>query len=163
MKESDIKTNYHESPTKHTLNLLNAALPYVNPHSKHSMELMVKATELLDSIHHQPTELTTLSLQEKKGDMEGMLNSIKEHCSHQERDFIDMIMNITRAKKFYQIYKNVGINTQDNKGDRTNPYAELFGLEDNISVMDVLSSMLTPEQQSTFETLNMVLNSVSNS
>ncbi len=163
MKESDIETNYHESPTKHTLALLNAALPYVDAYSKHSMELMVKATELLDSIHHQPTELSTLSLNDRKGDMEGMLNSIKGLCSHQERDFIDTIMNITRARKFYQIYKNVAVTTQDNKGERLNPYAELFGLEDNVSMMDVISSMLTPEQQSTFETLNMVLNSVPNS
>lgn len=165
MKESDIKTNYNESPTRHTLSLLQAALPYVDMKAKHSIGLMVKATELLDSIQYQPAELSAVSLNEETGgmDMEGMLNSLKGHCSHQERDFIDMIMNLTRAQKFYNIYKNVAVTTQENRDGNSNPYAGLFGFNEDINMIDIISSMLTPEQQATFETLNLLLNAVPNS
>lgn len=149
---------------KHTMDILKAALPYADVKSLPTLQIMVKATELMDTIKSQAFELSTLDLDEGKGDMEGMLNSIRELCTDRERELIDIILNIINAKNLYNTYKTIssmGFNNSDNT--EGNPFAGAFGFGDDSSMMDILSSMLSPEQQSTFETLNTILSTMPDS
>lgn len=148
-----------ENSAKHTMAILKAALPYVDVHSMRSVQAMVKATELIDTINSQAYELTTLNINDGKGDMEGLLNSVKEFCSDRERDLIDTILNFINAKNLYSTYSTLFTMGKDQNTDG-NPYASAFGFDDNANMMDILSAMLTPEQQSTFETLNMIFSTM---
>lgn len=151
----------NENSVRHTMAILKAALPYVDVHSMRSMQAMVKVTELMDTINSQAFELTTLNLDEGKGDLEGMLNSVKEFCSERERGLIDMILNFINAKNLYNTFKAMSILGNNNNAEG-NPFAGAFGFDNNTNMMDILSAMLTPEQQSSFETLNMILSTMPN-
>lgn len=155
----------NENMVKHVMDILKAALPYVDVQSMRTMQVMVKATELMDTINSQAYELSTLNLSEGKGDMEGMLNNIRGFCTGREREIIDTLLNIIKAKNLYNTYKRItslAFNNNDN-GEDGNPFTSAFGFDENTNMMDIISSMLTPEQQSTFETLNMILSTMPDS
>lgn len=150
---------------KRIMDILKAALPFVDVQSMRTVQIMVKATELMDTINGRAFELSTLNLNEGKGDMEGMLNNIREFCTDRERQIVDMILNVIRAKNLYDTYQMIASLNLNNDSNNTddNPFASVFGFGDNMDMMEILSSMLTPEQQSTFETLNMILNAAPDS
>ena len=153
----------NENKTKRILDILKAALPHVEVQSMRTVQIMVKATELIDTINSRYFELSTLNLNEGKGNMEEMLNSIREFCTGKEREIVDMILNVIKAKNLYQTYQMLSsLNFNDDSDTEGNPFAE-FGFDNNVDMMEILSSMLTPEQQSTFETLNMILSTMPDS
>lgn len=164
MEDYNTETKQNENPTVHTMNILKAASPYVAAKSRHSVDILLKATELMDSFQNNDLgDLSACDINNGNGDLEGMLNNVRNFCSVKERDLVDMILNFMKAQKFYHTYQSISATGQGGKGSGKNPYAKAFGLDENSNMMDMLSNMLTPEQQSTFENLNMILSTMSTS
>lgn len=163
MENNSDKERKDENSVTHTMNILKAASPYVGGKSRQSVDVLLKATELMDTFQSKGSgDLSACNLNNGNGDMEGMLNNIKNFCSTKERDLVDMMLNFMKAQKFYQTYRDISATGQTGgKGNSKNPYAAFLGLDENANMTDMLSSMLTPEQQSTFENLNMILSTMS--
>lgn len=113
----------------HTALLLAAALPYLQPSYRHPVELALKFLEFSETIklyrefHTQdagfPGNYPKDADQPVKGsglfglinhvvlDLEGMLSSLTKVCTGNEKEIIGMLLNLIRAKNFYENYGDV--------------------------------------------------------
>lgn len=168
----------NENSISHTLEIIKAAFPFFDNQTQQAMDLVLKTGELFETFHSisQEGSLTALSLHKSPIDIEGLLNAIREVCNQKEREIVDMILNFLRAKNLYQTYTTLtaamasqsgnteGTNYEDNpegqynENSGTNNMGSLFGMDGNPNMMELLESFLTPEQKSTFDNLNMMLN-----
>ena len=113
----------------HHLQMMKAALPFLNVPEQKTLSLMVKFQELKRTYDLFKDEevasmgICSLDRQEKPGSMRDMLKSIRPYGNPSEREMIDM--------------------------------AESF--MDGHTPMDQLMRLLSPEQQSRFETMQMLM------
>lgn len=150
-----------ETANLHFIRLLKAAMPYADKRSKQSMEILMKANELIDSVtnikQNKTHELATCDLQNTRSDLEGMLQNLKTVCTEKERDWIDLILNFTKAQKFYHTYHTMELTGQSLQKDGKNPFANIFGLDENCSMLDIIASLLSPKQKEVFQQWNQIL------
>lgn len=147
--------------TEYLLNIIRAALPYVNSRTRNNMEVAIKTGELAESfqsIHHTP-ELEACDLGNDTVDVEGLLLSVQNVCVGREKDMINTALNFYKTRSLYQSYQefrkeNLQPELQaasvGNSGNTNNP---------NNTMFNFLMSQLTPEQKSTFDAINMLMNS----
>lgn len=92
----------------YTTEILKAALPYVDVRTKTTMDLLVKFYELMACIRSmRSNSLATCGYEEqKKPDMEAMLNKIRPLCRDRERTIIDRILGFFNAKRMYEMYNS---------------------------------------------------------
>lgn len=105
----------------HTALLLSTALPFLQPAFRHPVELAMKFLEFSETLKlyqefHlkngiSPAEslpkpepgifgfLNTFIL-----DMEGLLQSLSQVCTGDEKEIISLFLNLIRAKRFYETY-----------------------------------------------------------
>lgn len=118
----------HNSPIpfrSHTALLLSAALPFLQPAYRHSVELALKFLEFTETLKlFQEFHLSgknpfhssesTGSPSQEGGlfglintfitDPEGLLQSLSSVCTGDEREIIGMFLNMLRVKNFYESY-----------------------------------------------------------
>lgn len=129
------------------LQMLKAAIPYISANSQQFLSLYVKSLELSNTIkllnRKETQSVGICSISESKKNTTEMLNAIKKYCSESEREMLDLFMNFFSAFRMYHSYR------------------ELFPGEntDNSNPMDMLKTMLSPEQKSMFDTYSSILNS----
>ena len=159
--------------------MLQAALPYVTPQSRHAMEIVLQANSLLRAISKPcPSEdeysLAAAETDETTNpDPEEMLRHIKEYCTPKEADTIQVILNFLHADKLFKNYRSFTNShpdlqaTSDISQNTQSPLTILFQLindlgalsgnfnsntlKNNNQMMEFLLSQLSPEQKSTFE------------
>ena len=153
----------------HTLDIIKAAFPYLDSQTQQTMGLVLKTGELFESIQSisQEGSVTSLSIQKHSIDIEALLNGIRDVCNQKEREFVDIILNIFKAKNFYHTYTTLTA-AMASQSDNSNPSGDtnstanpsnldgMFGMNGNSNMMEVLESFLTPEQKDTFDNLNMM-------
>ena len=144
---------------EHTINIFKAALPHVDPQMQGSMNVILKANDLMSTVQEisNPGELLAMDLNSEPKDPELLLTSIRSACLPREMEMIDTILNFVKARKIFNAYQSYNQNilqaaemdkNKRNNGDNRN------------GLMDFLMSQLSPEQRSTFEMFNMVMNSM---
>ncbi len=163
------KSSDNADGISHTLDIIKAAFPYLDSQTQQTMGLVIKTGELYESIQsiNQEGSVTSLSIRKQSIDIEALLNGIRDVCNKQEKELIDIILNIFKAKNFYQTYTTLTAamasqSDNSNNSDDTDNTASssnlgsMFGMNGNANMMEVLEAFLTPEQKSTFDNLNMM-------
>lgn len=161
----------------HVIDILKAAFPHLDSDSQQSVDILVKTGELITTVTelNQNHSVASLSVRKQSIDLEALLTSIRDVCYPREREIIDMILNIFKAKNLYQTYVNLSQimasqsqSTESFEGaeyasgsNSSANFGNMFGMNGNPDMMEMLTSMLTPEQKSTFDNLNMMLNTMS--
>ena len=174
----------------HTALLLATALPFLQPAYRHPVELLTKFLEFSETIklyrefhikNDNPLSglFKDISSAKKEGgvfglintfilDIEGLLCSLSSVCTGDEKEIIQMFLNIIRAKNFYDTYgdlMNLGsLFSQDTPFSQQEeaPESPICKNEQNESPISSgfpfsgdLTGMLSSEQQ---ETLNLLKN-----
>lgn len=109
-KSSKKSFNLFNSPQNigHQVDLIRAAMPYIPGNRQQPMNLILKVSELMQTVQTPEPELSTCSTSGSNTfDMEGLLTSIQPLCFSHEAELINMLLNTFRAKRFYQTYQSV--------------------------------------------------------
>jgi len=148
--------------TDYVLDIIRAALPYVNSKTRNGMEVAIKTGELAETFQSmgETPVLEACDLGNDTTDVEGLLVSIQSVCMGPEKELVNTLLNFYKTRNLYQSYQAFRQNTLQqpelnaaslNSGNQTT--------SSNNTIVDFLMSQLTPEQKSTFDTINMLLSS----
>lgn len=125
------------------LDMLRTAIPYASPSFRKPMQVYIQARELSDYIRKgdESADVEACGIG-NAGDMEGLMENIRQFCNAEEREMIDTMLNIVRAQKMYQCYRGyMAANSSNDAGARKSG---------GPGMLDFLMSQLTPEQQNMF-------------
>lgn len=134
--EKDLKlTDLDYAIADHHMQMLKAALPYMKISEQRALSLFIKWNELIRTMNffseNDDGMMSICSLDEEHTSAADMLAAIKPYANPKEQDLIDMFSRVILARQ--------------GKENRA-PFS-----------MEQLLSFLSPEQQSRFETLQMVM------
>ena len=88
------------SSYKHLSDMLQAALPYISPHSRSNMEVLIKAGELMDSIFQSShTELSACDVSSTSIDFEGLFQELQKVSNPQEAETLNTLLNFCKTQK----------------------------------------------------------------
>jgi hypothetical protein len=151
---TNTKTAFDAAIQNHQLEIIKAAIPYINTSEQKVISVYVKATELMDtiSIFQKPNNSIGICSQENgNGSPLDMLNDIKAVCTNTEKEAINMIVNFLNAFQLYNTYKS----TFGADGDI---FANSLDGNSANNMFDTLKELLTPEQQKMFDTFSIMFN-----
>lgn len=151
---ANTKTAFDAAIQKHQLEIIKAAIPYINSSEQKMISVYVKASELVDtiSIFQKPDNSISICSQENgNGSPLDMLNDIKAVCTNTEKESINMIINFLNAFQLYDTYKSTF-------GDDENIFANAFGGDSPTNIFDTFKELLSPEQQQMFDTFSVMFN-----
>lgn len=162
------------------LQMIKAALPYINIQEQRIFSLLVKIGELERTVQlfgkQEEGELGICSLEEDAPSSPvDMLNAMKPFGTEAEQDFIDLIINFLQGSQLYQSYMDSmdlpepeipkrepeppppePERKSENRSANTNPQGnrrnDFFRFP-----MDQLKNFLPPDQQSRLETAQMLM------
>lgn len=152
---ANTKTAFDAAIQNHQLEIIKAAIPYINTTEQRMISVYVKASELMDtiSIFQKPNNSISICSQETgSGSPLDMLNDIKAVCTNTEKETINMIVNFLNAFQLYNTYK-------DAFGADDTIFANALGGNSSTNMFDTLKELLTPEQQQMFDTFSIMFNS----
>ena len=168
------------------LQMIKAALPYINIQEQRIFSLLVKIGELERTVQlfgkKEEGELGICSLEEDApASPLDMLNAMKPYGTEAEQDFIDLIINFLQGSQLYQSYMD-SMDVPDQEIPRQEPRQEQVHNQErsqnehshdrdsgNASSQnrsrndhfrfpnDQIKNMLPPEQQSRLETAQMLM------
>lgn len=168
------------------LQMIKAALPYINIQEQRIFSLLVKIGELERTVQlfgkKEEGELGICSLEEDApASPLDMLNAMKPYGTEAEQDFIDLIINFLQGSQLYQSYMD-SMDVPDQEIPRQEPRQEQVHNQErsqnehshdrdsgNASSqnrsrndhfrfpIDHIKNMLPPEQQSRLETAQMLM------
>ena len=168
------------------LQMIKAALPYINIQEQRIFSLLVKIGELERTVQlfgkKEEGELGICSLEEDApASPLDMLNAMKPYGTEAEQDFIDLIINFLQGSQLYQSYMD-SMDVPDQELPRQEPRQEQVHNQErsqnehshdrdsgNASSqnrsrndhfrfpIDQIKNMLPPEQQSRLETAQMLM------
>lgn len=184
----------------HAALLLAAALPHLTPALTHQAELALKTLELLETLKFyrdvpwsdEAISGSSHNLEKESGifglfkrfiqDPEGLLQKLSGICTGKELDLVRMLLNILRAKSFYDTYGDalqmflssampedfMQTSTQEKTPDPENPQnpeehphtsANAFMPDAAVSALSGgnFASMLSSEQKETLDFLKSLL------
>ncbi len=150
-----------ENNTFFNAEILEAAIPYVPPRHKPVIELFAKGIDLIQCINKLDKGSLTASSFEKEefnfDSLEALLSGVRPACNEKQRSYIDKILSIFDAKRIFEMFNSYMsvMETMDGFGDDGNSNFS------NEGMMEMLKTMIPPEQQDTIENLSMILNSAS--
>ncbi|MEG1459200.1 MAG: hypothetical protein RSB37_00875 [Acetivibrio sp.] len=139
----------------HSLELLQAALPFMTPSIQKSIEVVSKAEEFMETIRspNPSSELSAMSLSSDSMNLEDMLLQMKNVGNKKEQESMDNMINFIKMQKMFQSYRTFMSTKQD---------SDASSGSSKDSMTEFLLSQLTPEQRSNFENINIVLNAMNN-
>lgn len=148
-----------ESMLGHAGDIMRAAFPFLDSDSQKSISLLIKMDELFQTFRHvkDSNSLTALSVRKQSIDIEALLRGIREICYPPERRIIDMILNFFQAKKLFDTYSAIS-GMMASQPDMAENMGSMFGMDSNANMSEMLESLLTPEQKSTFDNMSMIFN-----
>ena len=145
--ESTMKlTDFDYLTGDHHLQLLKAALPYVNVPQQRFLSIFVKFQELQRTIslfdEEETATLGICSLDESapRSPLD-MLAAMKPYGNPQEQDFLDMVCNLLQGIRLGSQYQDM--RPQDNR-----------------PTFEQLRTFLPPEQQNRLDTISMMMQAV---
>ena len=131
--------------------ILEAAMPYVAPESRHAIKMLLQ-TESLLQLARQGAGSSDFALEaaennHSQNNVKEMLLHIQEYLTPKESDLVQTILNFMNAGTLFQNYRDF----VQMSGRDTNPQ--------NNMMRDFLVSQLNPEQKAAFEQMqNMLYN-----
>lgn len=132
---------------KHEVEMIKASLPYMNPRTKKSFEILIKADELMDSLHTlDGVEVSACDVHSNSIDMETFLSQIRALSNSKESQMIDSLLHLIKMQKLLSAYRSFMTTKPENS--------------DNL--MDFFLSQMSPEQKSNFENISMMFNAMNN-
>lgn len=168
------------------LQMIKAALPYINIQEQRIFSLLVKIGELERTVQlfgkKEEGELGICSLEEDApASPLDMLNAMKPYGTEAEQDFIDLIINFLQGSQLYQSYMD-SMDVPDQEIPRQEPRQEQVHNQERSQnershdrdsgiassqnrsrndhfrfPIDQIKNMLPPEQQSRLETAQMLM------
>lgn len=140
----------------HSLELLKAALPYMNPQIQKSVEVVTKADEFINMLQSPgpSSDLSTMSISPDQMNFEDVLQQLKAVSNKNESEMLDNVTNLLKMQKMIQSYRSF-MNTKQTSSQNASTNSQ-------DTMMEFLLSQLTPEQKSNFENINIVLNAMNN-
>ena len=168
------------------LQMIKAALPYINIQEQRIFSLLVKIGELERTVQlfgkKEEGELGICSLEEDApASPLDMLNAMKPYGTEAEQDFIDLIINFLQGSQLYQSYmdsmdvpdqeiprqeprQEQGHNQERSQNEHShdrdsgNASSQNRSRNDHFRFpIDQIKNMLPPEQQSRLETAQMLM------
>lgn len=154
-----------EGNLRHMVNIMKAALPHLDSQTQESASLIIKTTELMDTLQAAQSKdrVSAFSFRSQDIDFEALLTSIRNVCYSRERQLIDNILGFLRMKTMFETYStlssmmNTGSESTENASEASMAGGG-FGAGFNPNMMEMLGAMLTPEQKSTFDNISMMFN-----
>lgn len=168
----------------HTALLLGAALPYLQPAYRHPVELALKFLEFSETLRfyrefpfrQPPISFYPAAASVPNGadtfgifgkihtyilDLEGLLLSLSSVCTGDEKELIQMFLNLIRARNFYDTYGDLMKSGFSDAGSLSQlfsslnevPFPSAAAGESSAGIAESLSSMLSEEQKETLELL----------
>jgi len=142
MNEKDLKlTDLDYAIADHHMQMLKAALPYMKIAQQRSLSMFIKWNELVRTMNffseNDEGMMSICSLDEDHTSPSDMLEAIRPYADLKEQDMIDFLSKI--------------LNLRQNKENRAN-----YSMEQWLSI-------LPPEQQSRYETLQMIMQTLNQS
>ncbi|MBE5934178.1 MAG: hypothetical protein E7262_00105 [Lachnospiraceae bacterium] len=133
------------------INILKKAFPHLDDRSRKPINVLLKLTELSECINDisNPSNLESCSNMYTPINTEELLRDIRPECPKEGKEIIDLILNFSKTKDFYNTYKTLNNLTQATS-NKTN------------SAMDLLKNQLSPEQLERINELSTILNSTHN-
>jgi hypothetical protein len=133
--------------TENHLQMIKAAIPYINLSEQKFVSVYVKYLELMNTVSFfkvsDKNDMKACSLSADSNSPLDMLTDIRDYCNDDEKDSIDVFINILNGYQLYQTYRE----TSDSESENS-----------SAGPMDALKAFLTPEQQSMIDTYSMLLN-----
>jgi len=132
-----------ELVSENHVQMIKTAIPYISVPTQRFAAIYAKALELNNTISffsNTGSDLSACDLS-TDGTALDMLNDIQDYCNEQEKDMVDLLINFLNSFQLYNSYK-----------------AEFGQAADTNNPMGLLKTFLSPEQQSLFETYNLLLN-----
>lgn len=151
----------------HTALLLCTALPYLQPQFRHPVELALKFLEFSETLKlyqefhmhpgapppKQPTEAGLFGLIHTfVFDLEGLLTGLSKVCTGDEKEIVEMFLNLIRAKSFYDTYGDL-LQSQFTDLSSLGNLGSLFSGFSDEPTTTPPSGMLNNEQQETLDLL----------
>lgn len=137
--------------TTHSMKLIKTALPYIDISEQRFLSIYLKFSEFVNTIQLFSEKPSELSACKKKsadtGNVSKMLHALKNVCDDKERETMDMILNFMQAMQLYQSYNEFFATSRENNSEHENATSG-----NGFQNMDLMKALLTPEQQSMFET-----------
>lgn len=139
----------YENNHQRQMAILEAAMPYVAPESRHAIQMLLQ-TESLVQLARQGGDSgyaleATENNQSGQPNMKEMLLHIQEYLTPRESDLVQTILNFMNAGTLFQSYRE---------------FAQMHGREtpaQNNMMRDFLMSQLNPEQKATFEQMQNIM------
>ena len=133
----------------HHLQMMKAALPFMNVSEQRLISIFVKMNELTKTMElFKEGEVATMgicSMEKQATTPVDMLNAIKPYGTTYEQDFIDLISNFMQGSRIYNNYQaTMGPDAPQGEGGFKNP-------------LDQIRNFLSPEQQSRIDTAQMMM------
>ena len=134
------------------LQMLKAIIPYVEFKNQKFLALYIKVMELgniLTFYEDSDSPMKACSMENTSFSPKDMLNDMRKYCSSSQREMLDTCLNLLNTMELFETYKEM-FSQSDNGGD---------GEGQSQNPMDFVMNMLSPEQQSMFETYNTMFDS----
>lgn len=159
----------NESNLKHMVDIMKAAFPHLDNETQESASLIIQTTELMNTLQSNKSKerVSAFSFRGQNIDIVALLTSIRNVCYARERQMIDSILNLMNMKSMFETYSALSSmmsSQSDTSGNNSNNSTNStesdsgFGSGLNPNMMDLLGSMLSPEQKSTFDNISMMFN-----
>lgn len=134
-------TDFDTLTFSHQLQMLKAALPYMELGQQKTMIMFIKLFELKNAmtlLQEDNNQLSACSDEESNENRTlSMLNHLRQYCNEKEKEFIDLFINFNQAFQLFSSYKD---NVPEGSAG-----------SENTNLLHMLKNMLSPEQQAAFE------------
>lgn len=132
---------------QHNIEMIKAALPYMNSRAQKSFEILIKTDELRNTMQNLDSkELSACDVKPNSIDMETFLLQIRSLSNKRESEMIDNMLHFIKMQKLLTTYRSF-MNTKPENAD---------------SLMEFFLSQMAPEQKANFENMNMMFNAMNN-
>lgn len=139
----------YENNHQRQMAILEAAMPYVAPESRHAIQMLLQTESLLQLARQGGDSGYALEAAENnrpsQPNVKEMLLHIQEYLTPRESDLVQTILNFMNAGSLFQNYRE---------------FAQMHGREtpaQNNIMRDFLMSQLNPEQKATFEQMQNIM------
>lgn len=161
-EEQDLKlTDLDYLIGNHHLQMMKAALPFMNVSEQKLISLFIKFNELQRTITlFEDSEVGTLgicSLEKQPTSPLDMLTAIKEYGNTYEQDFIDVVINFIQGSRIYQSFQSTTSACEAGGTDKETDANENNGNPFRKFPLDQLKNIMPPEQQARLETIQLLM------
>mgnify|MGYP006393367979 CR=1 FL=1 len=89
------------------IEMLRTAIPYAAPVYRKPLQVFLQMRELSEYIRgsEESADIEACGM-DNVGDIEGLMENLRQFCGVRERDMIDSFLNVIKVQNMYQCYKN---------------------------------------------------------